>query len=145
MSNTFYPSQQDYIDKLNALAAGGSVSYATGTFTPIVIGATTAGSGTYTKQSGKTTTIGNIVTFRAEIVLSAHTGTGELRINGLPSTTDTAMSIPVACRISNSVYTGFVDAYINPSSTQIVVPGLNFGSAWMGMPFTIDVRGSYQG
>jgi len=145
MSNQFYPGQQDYIDKLNALAAGGSISYATGTFTPTVIGATTAGSGTYTKQTGKTTTIGNLVFFRLEVVLSAHTGTGEVRINGLPSTTDTSMSIPVSCRISNAVFSGVVDAYINPSSTQIVIPGFQFGSAWAGMPLTIDVRGSYQG
>lgn len=145
MSNNFFPGQRDYIEQLNALSAGGSISYATGTFVPVLIGATTAGTGTYTKQLGKTTSIGNLIFFRIEAIISAHTGTGELRINGLPSTTDTNMSVPVQCRISNGVYSGMVDAYINPSSTQIVIPGLNFGSAWMGMPFTIDVRGSYQG
>lgn len=145
MSNTFFPGQEDYIDKLNALVAGGSITYNTGTFTPVLLGATTAGTGTYTHQVGKTTTIGNLIFFRLEVVISAHTGTGELRINGLPSTSDSAMTVPVQCRISNAVYSGVVDAYINPSSTQIVVPGLAFASAWMGMPFTIDVRGSYQG
>jgi len=58
--------------------------YEEGTWTPTVIGSTTAGTGVYTTQVGKYTKIGNLVTVTAYISLTAHTGTGNLRLSGLP-------------------------------------------------------------
>lgn len=60
--------------------------YEEGTFTPTIVGATTAGVGTYTKQTGTYTRIGNTVKIRIEITWSAHTGTGNMRLAGLPYT-----------------------------------------------------------
>ena len=68
--------------------ASGSVlsSYEEGTWTPVAIGATTAGTGTYTNQFGLYTKVGRLVTFSLYLSWTAHTGTGNLRISGLPFT-----------------------------------------------------------
>lgn len=58
--------------------------YEEGTFTPTVKGSSTAGVGTYSAQNGSYTRIGNRVMFSAYVAWSAHTGTGNLRVDGLP-------------------------------------------------------------
>lgn len=58
--------------------------YQEGTFTPVLYGLTSAGTGTYTEQSGRYTRIGNTVTITLSLGWSAHTGTGTMRISGLP-------------------------------------------------------------
>ena len=60
--------------------------YEEGTFTPTIVGVTTAGAGTYTYQVGRYTKVGNLVTVQCYIDWSAHTGTGDMRLNGLPFT-----------------------------------------------------------
>lgn len=60
--------------------------YEEGTFTPTAIGTTTAGTGTYVTRTGRYTKIGDVVTIRIRVGWSAHTGTGNLRISGLPFT-----------------------------------------------------------
>lgn len=143
---SFAPGQTDYIAQLNALASGGSVSYAFGTWTPAVVGATTAGTPTYSTQVGKYTHIGNRVDFQCVVTLTAHTGTGEFRVNGLPVTSDSSMIVPVYCRISNAAFSGVVDAYVNLSSTQVVIKGLQIASDPLSaVPLTIWVTGNYQG
>ena len=61
--------------------------YEEGTFTPTAIGATSAGTTTYTSQNGKYTKIGRLVTARFNISYSSLTGTGELVIS-LPFVAD---------------------------------------------------------
>lgn len=56
------------------------------TFTPTVQGSTTAGTCTYTVQSGKYQRIGNVITFQLNVGWSGHTGTGNIEIKGLPFT-----------------------------------------------------------
>jgi len=58
--------------------------YAEGTFTPTVIGGTTAGTATYTVQNGRYTKIGRLVFVELYVNWSAGTGTGDLWIGGLP-------------------------------------------------------------
>ena len=58
--------------------------YEEGTFTPVIIGTSTAGTGTYTTQQGRYTKIGNQVTVHIFLDWSAHTGTGNLKLAGLP-------------------------------------------------------------
>jgi len=63
-------------------------SYEEGTFTPVVFGRTTAGTGTYTRQNGYYTKVGNLVRVMVDIVLTNHTGTGAFAISGLPFTSE---------------------------------------------------------
>lgn len=60
--------------------------YEEGTFTPVVSGTTVAGAATYTQQQGEFTRIGNKVMFSIGLGWSAHTGTGNIVITGLPYT-----------------------------------------------------------
>ena len=60
--------------------------YEEGTWTPVVSGGTVAGTGTYTAQAGKYTKIGNLCFLSFYVSWTAHTGTGELHIGGLPFT-----------------------------------------------------------
>lgn len=84
-------------------------------FTPVVIGSTTAGVGTYTKQYGRAQRIDSRVYFTAEITWTAHTGTGNMLIT-------TGLQLPLnrmACTIvaSNLTYpTGQLAAIIETSS-----------------------------
>ena len=58
--------------------------YEEGTFTPTVVGVSTAGVGTYTTQIGHFTRIGDTVSFDITVIWTAHTGTGNTEIGGLP-------------------------------------------------------------
>jgi hypothetical protein len=66
--------------------------YEEGTFTPTVVGSTTAGVGVYSAQVGRYTKIGNLVTVQVYMLWSAHTGTGNMRFGGLPFTTSSDVS-----------------------------------------------------
>ena len=69
--------------------------YAGSTFTPVLVGSTTAGVGTYTAQLGYYTRIGNRVHFHLNLGWSAHTGTGNMKITGLPFTSSNSTFCPV--------------------------------------------------
>jgi hypothetical protein len=58
--------------------------YEEGTFTPVIYGTTTSGTGTYTLQLGSYIKIGNLVNVQIYLGWSAHTGTGNMRMSGLP-------------------------------------------------------------
>lgn len=76
--------------------------YEEGTFTPTVIGTSTAGSDTYgaNNQVGIYQKIGNRVFFDIWLSWSAHTGTGNLRFDGLPFTVSTVTNYYAAVSIS---------------------------------------------
>jgi hypothetical protein len=58
--------------------------YEEGTFTPTIIGATTAGTATYSHQKGLYTKTGNSVTVQIYLNWSGGTGAGVLRVSSLP-------------------------------------------------------------
>jgi hypothetical protein len=72
--------------------------YEEGTFTPTVIGSTTAGTATYGAQSARYTKIGRAVQFELFLNWSGGTGTGDLQISGLPFTPASSNTFP-ACVI----------------------------------------------
>jgi hypothetical protein len=64
--------------------------YEEGTFTPTAFGTTAAGTTTYVSQTGSYTKVGDTVHVDIYISWSAMTGTGDLRIGGLPFTSSSA-------------------------------------------------------
>ena len=58
--------------------------YEEGTWTPTIVGLTTAGTATYSGQAGTYTKIGNLVTLVFSLSWTGHTGTGNLSVQGLP-------------------------------------------------------------
>lgn len=89
-NNTASTSTGVYVDSW-AFTAGsvestGLQMYRSGTFTPTVAGSTTAGTATYSTQSGQYTRIGDLVHFSLSLEYNSATGTGPLLIKGLPFT-----------------------------------------------------------
>lgn len=70
----------------DTLAANALNDYEEGTWTPVVIGSTLAGTGTYTSQIGTYVKVGKLVFISCTIVWTAHTGTGNMLVTGIPFT-----------------------------------------------------------
>jgi hypothetical protein len=95
--------------------------YEEGVWTPVLIGTTVAGTGTYTTQEGKYTKVGNLVTFQMGLNWSAHTGTGTMQIQGLPFTTS-ATGLGVATVYVSDVASSagtFIECFVSTSTTDI--------------------------
>jgi hypothetical protein len=75
-------------------AANALDDYEEGTWTPVMVGSTTAGTGTYDQQVGKYTKIGNVVRVNFSIQWTAHTGTGATVITGLPFASGAGVQTP---------------------------------------------------
>ena len=117
--------------------------YEEGTFTATVVGGTTAGAGTYSRQVGVYTKIGNLVTCHVWIQWSAHTGTGDLYFAGFPftsiGTTNYRASGVIAYFEDLTLTAGFIPGLvIVPSSTQASVPQNPVGGGAIGASVQID-------
>lgn len=77
-------AEPTYASTYNITSAVSMQDTIQGTFTPTSRGSTSAGAGTYTSQSGTYTISGGRLHFELQIAWSAHTGTGDLWIEGLP-------------------------------------------------------------
>jgi len=82
-SGITFPATQVAATDVNTLD-----DYEEGTFVPTIVGGTIAGVGVYTGQKGIYTKIGNLVTFQIIIGWTAHTGTGDMTVSGLPFTSN---------------------------------------------------------
>lgn len=65
-----------------------------GSFTPSVVGTSTAGTASYTQQVGTYVKIGKFVICNFGIVYTGHTGTGSMRITNLPFSSSNSGSAP---------------------------------------------------
>ena len=100
--------------------------YVEGVFSPVIIGLTTAGVGTYSLQKGAFSKIGKRVFFELYLGWTAHTGTGFCRITGLPYTSaNDALSAfsPVNLWHRNFVLTAnnTLIGYVLEAGTNIVI------------------------
>lgn len=96
--------------------------YEEGTWTPAVEGTTAAGVGTYSVQDGFYIKIGRAVFFSGSMVWSAHTGTGNMIVSGLPFVaTSGTLNYPVAVSFSTMTlanpFYGFVAQGANGTIT----------------------------
>lgn len=109
-----------YLGNTNNSASNVLDWYEEGVGTPTSYGTSTAGSGTYTRQSCKYTRTGNKVNFVIDLGWSAHTGTGSLAIAGLPFTVGSLGA--TASVLYNGLTVGSskeLTISINPSATTI--------------------------
>lgn len=126
--------------------------YEEGTFTPTIVGTTSAGAGTYVTQTGRYTKIGDRVLFDIVIAWSAHTGTGNMRIAGLPYMPQA--SIFNSCAIGQftdiSLTAGnYASAFVRDDAAeiqflQLVVGGGANGVVAMDGSGGIQISGSYE-
>ena len=116
--------------------------YEEGTFTPTIAGLTTTGVGVYGLQSGKYTKVGNLVTFQVFLTWTAHTGTGNMIISGLPFTSGANFwsgTVGFANNISltaGKIMVGYIEANAAYVNLQQYATG---GGATAGIP--IDTAG----
>jgi len=103
--------------------------YQRGSFTPVIVGVTTPGTGTYSTQSGYYTRIGNRVDFTLNIAWSAHTGTGVMRITGLPYTNANFFSPAAVYNLSITTNLGyFLITGVENSSSYMSVYQITTGT-----------------
>jgi hypothetical protein len=95
--------------------------YEEGTFTPTIIGATTAGTGTYSTQVGTYTKVGRAVSFQIDIGWSAHTGTGDMQVSGLPFTSSPAINTAVTVGFASNVALTASNILIADVNTNAVI------------------------
>lgn len=134
------------------LGTAALTTYATGTFSPVVQGSSSAGSATYATDSqvGIYTKVGNICHFTIFVSVTAHTGTGNLEISGLPFTTKNttnALQVFPALETNYSLTAGnSIRAFVNPNSTKIEfrqTSGGTTATVALDTSFTMTISGSY--
>lgn len=116
-------------------------------FTPVIIGASGAGTGTYTYQIGSSIKIGRMVYFTITIVWTAHTGTGNTEIGELPYTSEnvTGQLVPVTIIQSGGPAPGAGNqrlAHIPANSTRIVLRELDPATNTVSNSNAITAAGS---
>ena len=98
-----------------------------GTFTPTIIGTSAAGTAGYSNQEGYYKKQGDLVYVQVYLNYNSGTGTGNLRIAGLPFTSDASSASGfgnlTVGYISNIALTAgnWLTAYVASSSTQIAL------------------------
>jgi hypothetical protein len=122
--------------------------YEEGTFTPTIAGTTTAGTGTYTTQDGQYIKVGRVVTFRAHVVWTAHTGTGNILVGGLPFTSQNdTFSWPVSIVSLSLTFANQLVARVTSNSTTIalstIATGAGLGAVAMDTDATVQIAGVY--
>jgi len=129
-------------------------AYAETTFVPTIIGTSVAGTGTYSAQLGRATKIGNRVFFDIKLLWTAHTGTGNMQIDGLPYASSSA---DIQSGVSIGAFSGIALTasnvpllYVNGSSAttisivQTPVGGGSFSNVTLDTAGLIYCTGSYE-
>jgi len=98
--------------------------YEEGTFTPVITGTTTAGAGTYTIQTGNYVKVGRAIHISTNIQWTAHTGTGNMTLSGLPfisSSDNNSQSAFVLGYVNNiALIAGNIAMAINNIGTSVI-------------------------
>jgi hypothetical protein len=118
--------------------------YEEGTWTPTVVGTSTAGTASYGTQSATYTKIGRMVYFQFELIWNSGTGTGFLRVAGLPYTCAANNCSVSIGDIENVVITALYNvggAYVGASSNQVVLREFQVGGGGNN-PITYDAAGT---
>ncbi|MEG4529879.1 hypothetical protein [Microcoleus sp. D2_18a_D3] len=111
-----------------------------GVFTPIVGGMTTMGVATYNSQVGTFTQIGNRILFDIYLRWSAHTGTGNMRVFGLPYSANSPSSIAIWHKNLNLLANYICEAYVSVSNANTIT--LHQVPAGGGPPSSLNLDSS---
>ena len=87
--------------------------YQEGTFTPTMLGSGTAGTPTYGEQVGRYTRVGRNVYVQGRVRWTAHTGTGNMTLGGLPFSVTSISNVVQHVILDPAVFasTTFTNAY----------------------------------
>lgn len=99
--------------------------YEEGTFSPTIIGFTTAGTVTYVRREGYYTKIGNRVLFSIDVIWNTGTGTGDLGVSGLPFASS-AITMLKAIEVIGDAISLTAGSYLQGSLLSINATSLSF-------------------
>lgn len=123
-------------------------AYHEASYTPVIQGSSTAGTGTYSSQIGRYTQIGNIVFFQLTVVWTAHTGTGNLRVSIPVASASLGFSSAVNILASNVSYTGTLAGVVSDNASYVSFFDQVSNTAASATPLdtsgTLWVSGHYQ-
>jgi len=118
-------------------------------YTPVIFGATTAGTCTYTTQSGYYTKIGKLIHVQLVVGWSGHTGSGQTCLS-LPQTVNTNsapfIAMPVTCSSLTLAAGAQPSALIERVASRIQIHTLNagvLGALSLPSSGTLYISGSY--
>jgi hypothetical protein len=135
-----FPETQNASSDANTLD-----DYQEGVFTPVIEGTSTPGTATYARQAGVYTKIGNVVNFWLDVVWSGGTGTGNIKITGLPFPSSSTVMVKSLSTISDgiSMTAGYIAAANISVSTQTigVIQIPSGGGASINIPY--DAAGQF--
>lgn len=123
------------------------------TFTPVPVGSTAAGVATITSADGLFRVGRGTVEFSLQAGWSAHTGTGNLRITGLPipsrSTADGGIPRSLSAHFSGLTFSGQVAPAVQNSSSTIDLYQLASGAGLVNVPMdtvvsVLRISGGYE-
>jgi hypothetical protein len=134
-----FPATQSASSDANCLD-----DYEEGTFTPALIGTTADGVGTYADRQGNYTKVGRQVTVQIFLNWTAHTGTGNIRLSGLPFTSLNSFEAASVGYWNNIAITASNTpmAYVVPSATTIELLQMTSGGGAMA-PIAMDTSGGF--
>jgi hypothetical protein len=118
--------------------------YEEGTWTPTVVGTSTAGTASYGTQSATYTKIGRMVYFQFELIWNSGNGTGFLRVAGLPFTCGASNCSVSIGDIENVAITALYiagGAYVGASSTEVILREFQVGGGG-NEPIAYDAAGT---
>ncbi len=125
--------------------------YEEGTWTPTLVGETSAGTGTYLERLGTYTKVGNVATCWIDLSWTAHTGTGPMQITGLPFAVKSSPALVWSVPLPGSGLTYlslavFGELYAGGSVMELTVQHNEAGplvGAPMASPGNVSVSFSY--
>lgn len=120
------------------------IAYETGTWTPLVQGTTTNGTATYTRQQGAYTRVGDLCFVTLWVEYTGGTGTGNLRVAGLPFTVNATYysSLNVGWNINVALTANTIaTCYANVNTTQLIMYTQTVGGGG-GINVAYDAAGS---
>jgi len=115
--------------------------YEEGTWTPTIIGSTTAGTATYISTNGTYTKVGRVVTVVCYMQWQSHTGTGNMSVAGLPFTSVTHSAGSVGLATNLALTAGkILLLYIGAGATTVrMVETPTGGGAFSDVPIDANV------
>lgn len=136
--NIKFPSTQNASADANTLD-----DYEEGTWTPTVVGISTAGTATYSTQTGRYTKVGRLVFVEFAVSWSGHTGTGTMVVDGLPFANGSGVSSPATLVFDSVTFANQVAGRVPATTTYVQPVTISTGAAFAVL--LVDAAGTITG
>jgi hypothetical protein len=133
-----FPSTQNASSNANTLD-----DYEEGTWTPTIVGITTAGTATYSTQTGRYTKMGRLVFVEFSVAWTGHTGVGTMVVDGLPFASGSGVSSPASLVFDSVTFANQVTGRVPNTTTYVQPVTMSTGAAFATL--SVDAAGTITG